>query len=293
MAKSQKMLIFSWFYRQNCRPGNFSFDALLTEAVTATLDTSRTNPEAFVQHNAKRYWNWLLEQQQTDVGNGITPIFWIRDRSFRAVQWWAFTFNPNISKKEQRKKIAMQARPNILRRIDLLTDTKYEALGCFASDYSGASDTVLTPRGNEGGIDFFAKIMIPGRAHVFQGENGPLRIVGQSKKYTSPVSGEKAQLLISSINDVKHNYHTVSKVTPSWFRATKGPIAGWLIAHSGFQSGCLTRAKDHGIFTSDSIDLAEIFCGSHHMPIDRSAEYRANYFTSVFTDYCNSHFPKL
>ena len=45
----------------------------------------------------------------------------------------------------------LRHRPAILSMIDALTDREFEALACVALRLVGATETALTPRGNEGG----------------------------------------------------------------------------------------------------------------------------------------------
>jgi hypothetical protein len=62
---------------------------------------------------------------------------------------------------------------------------------------------------------------------------------------------------------------------PTWFHSAKGPIIGLIISHSGFQSGAEDTAKNHGILTADTMDLAEIAARSRRIPESLGAEDRA------------------
>ena len=146
----------------------------------------------------------------------------------------------------------------LLKRIDALNSRRYEALGCLASILSGADRHLLTPPGNEGGIDFFSRIRQPANNHVFSGSYAPIRVIGQSKKYTSKVTVSKVREFVTAIDQAKHRYKRAGELVPDWFSSMQGPIIGWMIAHSGFQSGAADLAKDQGIILSDSSDIAEI-----------------------------------
>ena len=122
----------------------------------------------------------------------------------------------------------------------------------------GATRTYLTQPGNEGGVDFFALIPAPGRCHLFSGTSGPLRIVGQSKRYDSPVEVGRVRDFITTLENVKKRQPSVESHVPNWFRTARGAIVGWIIAHRGLQSGALQMAVDHGIVVADSLDMAEI-----------------------------------
>ena len=135
---------------------------------------------------------------------------------------------------------------------------QYEALGIVVCELIGASKTYLTPPGNEGGIDFFALMALPSKFHLFRQSRGPLRIVGQSKQHKSPVAVGDVRDFITALDNVRKRQPTVEPHVPTWFRAAHGPILGLLCGHRGFQSGAENMARDHGIVTADSLDLAEV-----------------------------------
>lgn len=54
-------------------------------------------------------------------------------------------------------------------------------MSCAICDLLGADKISLTAPGNEGGVDFFARISFPQKAHFLFGTKGPIRIVGQCK----------------------------------------------------------------------------------------------------------------
>jgi len=161
--------------------------------------------------------------------------------------------------------------------IDGLNDREYEALACVSLGLVGASETFLTPPGNEGGVDFFALLPSLGRCHLFAGGHYPLRIIGQSKKYASAVEAGEFKEFLTTIEEVKHGGQSkTEKIVPPWFRAAYGPIVGLVIAHSGFQSGAETRARQHGVITADSLDMAEIVALSRAIPEHLGSGGRAN-----------------
>ena len=104
-----------------------------------------------------------------------------------------------------------------------------------------------------------------------------MRVVGQCKKYTSPVQVSAVKEFIETLEDVKHRGEPkIEGQTPSWFHATRGPIVGLFVAHSGFQSGAETKARNHGIIAADSLDLAEIMAASERIPEDITLGARAD-----------------
>jgi len=272
---SDKQRIFDWLYRSEFASGVLEFDELLIPAAENALGKSRFDAEGFAYKNRFKYWNWLLQRLDLDKRRGLSPLFVVRDQSARRVSWYPRYFSKESTAKEKRKISMIRARPSIVRKIDLLTDRQYEALGCVISHLAGADRVLLTPRGNEGGIDFFASIILPGTLHVFSGKHGPLRVVGQCKKYDSKVGIEKIREFAQTLTQVKNQNPTVEKHVPAWFRAAYGPVVGWMIAHKGFQSGSESMAKNHGILWSDSLDLAEVAAISRRLNGSESSRSRA------------------
>lgn len=152
------------------------------------------------------------------------------------------------------------SRPFVLRKIDAMTDREYEALACVACAAIGGLKTHLTPPGNEGGIDFFATLSIKTQTHVLSAAGTELRIVGQCKKYSLPVAVDKLEQFITTMQNIRHRSERVRRHIPTWFDESRGPILGWVMSHSAFQTGAADEAKNHGIILSDTLDLAELIC---------------------------------
>ncbi len=141
--------------------------------------------------------------------------------------------------------------------------------------FSGARETLLTPAGSEGGIDFFALIDVPGKCHLFSGATGPLRVVGQSKKYSSAADLGVVRDFITAIENVRKRQPSVERRIPLWFRTSRGPVVGFLVAHNGLQSGAESMARDHGIVVADSLDLAEVAALSRRLAVHADPHCRA------------------
>jgi len=250
--------IMSWFYRQVFPQGILEFDEALAEAVISTLSKSPIDTERYVHVNGKRHWNALMQRLDDDKKLGRSPLLQIEDMMSRRFSWVPRNISAIGSAREKQKAHRLSSRPLILQMIDDLTDREYEALGCVISKMIGASHTLLTHRGNEGGVDFFALINIPAKCHVFGGYCRPLRVIGQAKKYQGKVQVDEIRELITTIQDIQYRNPTIEPLVPTWFRTAHGLLVGWLIAHNGVQSGGVNRARNHGIIISDSIDLAEI-----------------------------------
>jgi hypothetical protein len=256
---SDKNRILEYFTRKDLPLGILDFADLLSEAVKQVLCRDGMENEIYTQANINRFWSAIKELEEKDVKRGLRPLFLIKDAYSKRVSSF---FDSNIYKISPLKFKLLKARSNILRIIDSINDRQFEALCCFACALFGSQNYILTPHGNEGGIDFLASIRFSDTAHYLFGINGPLRIVGQCKKYSSPVQVDEIRNFNSTLNDVYHLSEKVRGIIPGWFRSAKGPIIGWFIGHAGFQSGAEDRAKNFGIITSNSRDLAELIAGS-------------------------------
>ncbi|MDD3704478.1 MAG: restriction endonuclease [Clostridiaceae bacterium] len=266
---SDKSKILYYFTRKEADDRIHFFQDLFKRAVTLTLFKSGDELEKYVEVNINRYWNYILRLQQQEKEKGIVPTFNIEDELLKKVSW--YTKNKDINIK--RKMHLLKARTKILNTIDKFDNRKYEALACVVCKLLGAKNIVLTPSGNEAGIDFMATINFSSNAHYFFGINGPLRIIGQCKKYSSDVQVDSIKEFNSTLLDVFSLTEKVRKVLPNWFITSKGPIIGWFIGHNGFQSGAESRAKNYGIITSDSRDLAELIsCSKKFFPLDSPDE---------------------
>lgn len=276
---SEKERIINWLYRQAFSDAILSFDDILFEAVSTVLHKAPMEVEAFVHRNQHNYWNNLLEQQDIDLRLGRVPLFLIPDTTTRKMLWTAGNFSCCKSSKDKSYVLRLQTRPYVMQNIDVLSDRDYEALGCMVCELIGATYVKLTPPGNEGGIDFFALVNLPSKSHIFRGDCRPIRIVGQSKMYRSRVGVDKVKELCETLNNVRNLNPAVFRHIPSWFLSSSGPIVGWLVTHSGLQSGAVTHAKNNGIIVSDSKDIAEIVALSRKLdvslePIGRAALIR-------------------
>lgn len=259
---SDKEKIFNYLSANSLATGIVDFEEWLIIAAEQALRKSRIDAESFSGANLTMYWNWLLELIDDDVQRGLNPLVNVRDRTAKTFSCFNKDLIADTDPKRKRLGALCQSRPEILGVINGMDSRQYEALGCLASRLAGAENVFLTARGNEGGIDFFARIPLPGKTHVFSGGTGPLRIVGQCKKYETKVGVDKMDQFIQTLSFVRHKSPRVLSVLPNWFTTSKGPIVGWMVAHKGFQSGTLGEANNQGIVCSDSRDIAEIIAKS-------------------------------
>lgn len=234
------------------------FDGVLTDAAERALGKTRIEAEAFTRVNARKYWNWVARQRDDDIRAGLNPCFSLTDPGLRRCAWLPWTLSQSANANEQRLAVLLRSRPQIQTGIDALDEREYEAMGCLVCDVIGASHLHLTPRGNEGGMDFLAILEFSFMPHVFKGMRGAILIVGQCKKYAEPVQVDRVEQFIKTVENVRHRAPRVTPHLPPWFHDCNGPIVGWMIAHNGVQVGGRDEAKQHGVVLSDSRDLAEI-----------------------------------
>lgn len=273
---SETELILKWLYREVFPSGILSFDDLHIIAATRALGKSSIDAEAYVQNNLMRHWNALIQRLDYDRNLGRKPIFSVRDLFTRRLTWYPKNLVMFPRNKDRRLGVSLSSRPLMLRMIDSLSDREYEALACVIINFAGGSRIKLTPPKKEGGIDLFAIVNFPSKSHIFGGTYKPLRIIGQVKKYNKSVQVSEVKELITTIDQVKNQNPCVEYLVPPWFRTASGPIVGWLIAHSGVQSGGITQAKNHGIIISESLDLAEVGSLSRHLDETLAPEHRVD-----------------
>lgn len=270
MAVPEKPALLRWLYRLEIY-GVVSLRDTLQRGAQVVLGKDVISAEAYVESNAGTVWGHVLQAQEADEKRGISRIFEAVDPVALTLRCYGLNRSP------ARRAARLRHRPAMLNMIDALTPREYEALACVSMDLIGATKTLLTPSGTEGGVDFFALIPSLGRCHLFSGNSHPIRIIGQSKKYANALQPDKFKEFLTTIDEVKHGGEPkTEKVVPTWFRAVPGPIIGLMIAHSGFQEGAKTRARKHGVIIADSLDLAEMTALSKRIPEHLASAARAS-----------------
>ena len=273
---SDKQRLIDWFYRTTFPNGVLQFDAYLLEAVTSALGKSVPDAQAYIETNRTRVWNWVSEQNDADTKDGLHPVFVQKDSNSRRFAWYAHELEMSCHSKFKRRSAQLKSRPLILQKIDSMTARDFEILRCVACRLIGAQDVELTPRGDEGGIDFFGLVAFPGKTHFFGGSTARIRLIGQSKKYETKVSVDKIRDFMTTVEQVKHRSRDLKYPVPDWFYSHRGPILGWMISHKGFQSGAITLARSHGIILSRSTDISEIMALSRLLAQDKQPQVRAD-----------------
>lgn len=257
---SEKKDLFAALYRIEFGAGNNDFRQILSSLAESVLRRNRVDADAFADANLRKYWNWLGKEADTHSARGITPFFFLASGGVYSISSACHALTSSSDAECRLRGTRAMSRPFALRQIDAMTDREYEALACVACSAIGSLKTHLTPPGNEGGIDFFATLSIKTRTHVLSAAGTEIRIVGQCKKYSSPVAVDKLEQFITTMQNVRHRSERVRRHIPTWFDESRGPILGWIMSHSGFQTGAADEAKNHGIVLSDTLDLAELIC---------------------------------
>jgi len=261
---SQKKRILAGLRRRDFNSSLHDFRATLSGLAASELKLVATVADAFADSNLKKYWNWFLKEIDDDHDRGINPYFRVPSRQSYAFSYFSHDLLSSSNLIEQTLGQRSLSRSHMLRMIDSLTDREYEALACVASVAIGANNYHLTPPGDEGGIDFVATLKMPSSSHVFSAAGAELRVVGQCKKYADPVAVDRMDQFVQTMQNVRYRAARVQKHLPVWFDQARGPIVGWVISHSGFQSGSADEAKKHGIVLSDTLDMAELISVSEN-----------------------------
>ncbi len=272
---SEKKKLLAAFLREEINAGNIDFRHTLSTLAETILGRSRLEADAFADANLKKYWNWLAKEIDSHTIRGLVPFFSLATGGGYFISSISHELSSSSNYAEKRIGALSLSRPAILRQIDKMTDREYEALACVVCSTIGSARTQLTPPGNEGGIDFFATLSVKNSSHIFSATGTEIRVVGQCKKYTSPVTVDKLDQFITTLQNVRHRSERVRRHIPAWFDESRGPIVGWVMSHSGFQTGAADEAKNHGIILSDTLDLAEVFCFSESFHSDQVPTERA------------------
>lgn len=273
---SEKKDLLAALYRTEIGAGNSDFRQMLSSLAESALRKSRADANAFADANLRKYWNWLAKEVDGHATRGLTPFFFLASGGTYAISSGCHALVTSLNAESQLRGTRAMSRPHVLRQIDAMTDREFEALACVVCSAIGSPMTHLTPPGNEGGIDFFATLSIQTQTHVLSAPGTEIRIVGQCKKYASPVAVDKLEQFITTMQNVRHRSERVRRHIPAWFEDSRGPIIGWIMSHSGFQTGAADEAKNHGIVLSDTLDLAELVCLSSTFNPALSPTDRAN-----------------
>lgn len=270
---SEKKTILSALLRLELLPGNHSFEQLLTTLAISHLGKDPIDAERFAERNLRKYWNWFLAFTDDHKERGLSPYFLIPSGSSYSVACASYDLSMSHDSGSQLRGRDLLTRAALLNQLDALDDRTYEALAGVVCEVIGVDRFVLTPPGNEGGIDFFAHVIVRKSSSAFPVLGTRLRVVGQCKKYASALTVDKFDPFIQTMHNVRYRSDRVRSHIPSWFNESAAPIVGWIIGHSGFQTGTTDEGKQHGFYMSDSVDLAEILCQGSNGDSVRVTDY--------------------
>lgn len=272
---SDKKRILGALCRLEIGPVARDLRTTLATLACSVLKMDPADAAAFADQHLTKYRNWLVQEADQHRSRGLVAYF-------AGLSTNAFSFScpcEALCASSQADDVSLGtraiARPKLLQAIDLLSDREYEALACVAADALSAKNSLLTPAGNEGGIDFLVSLPIGVSSHIFSAPGSGLRIVGQSKKYASPLAVDRLDQFLQTMHNVRHRDSRVRAHIPAWFDQASGPIVGWIISHSGFQSGTADEAKKHGVVLSDSLDVTELISLSTSFAPGESPSARA------------------
>lgn len=256
---TEQQIILQNLYRSNHYKRVFKLYDEILYVLQNTLGQSKDDAEKAAARHEKKIWDALILKFDEEKSKGLYPTFEVADPIRRELLWF-----PAISSRDQYRerqlKLRLAYRGVIANYLDGMSSREYEALGCVVSQISGAQHCHLTPPGNEYGIDFVAILPAYGNGHLFPHTSKQIRIIGQSKKWNSPVKRSDVDLLCTTLNLVRTKGQRVLEklILPSWFISAQGPIIGCMVSHSGAQSGAIDIANDHGVIMADSRDITQI-----------------------------------
>lgn len=254
MSVNENQKIFDRIYRLKYEDKEYYFEEIIKDAILKELTKDMGTAEAIAASRLNRLWNQYKREHEKDINNGIVPLFSITNEYDKKVRWIGNTL---ISKVQRQN---YKIRPDLYKYLDSLNDREYELLLYVICELLGADKIYLTPKGNEGGIDFIARIPFSINSHFLFGIKGPIRIIGQCKQYSSKDNVGHMKEFITTMNNVYNRSYRVGEILPDWFKIENGDIIGWHISNCGHQSGALDFAKNYGILVSDSKQLIEIIC---------------------------------
>ena len=256
MSIAENREILKGIYRIKYDDKEYYFEEILKKSILKTITDDTLKAETLAGTKVNRLWNQYQKQHLEDISNGITPLFTIVNSYEKKVRWIGESIVSDIRRE------CYKIRPSLYKYFDTLNDRDYEVMACVICELLGADKISLTAPGNEGGADFFARIPFSKKSHFLFGIKGPIRIVGQCKKYANKDQVGHMKEFVTTMNNVYNKSYRVGEILPDWFKLEKGDIIGWHIANAGHQSGALDIAKNYGLLVSDTKQLIEIICTS-------------------------------
>lgn len=254
MPIDENKVILDTMYRMKYDEKIYEFEEIVKMCILKEITKDPSKAELLAHNKVKRLWNKYSRIHCEDNKNGVVTLFSIVNEYEKTLRWIGDTENYGTRRENY------FIRPDLYKYFDCLDDRQYEIMACVICEFLGADKIFLTPKGNEGGIDFLAKIPFSYKSHFLFGIKGPIRIVGQCKKYSSKDSVGHMKEFVQTLNNVYNHSYRAGEILPDWFKTEKGHIVGWHISNLGHQAGALDIAKNYGILVSDTKQLIDIIC---------------------------------
>lgn len=236
--------------------GEFSIESLCLNAISHVHGSVSMDDRVFVSRFEKSLFSDLMKYDHEHWGIGGTLTFtYIEKPSLRLR--WAFD-----DSQDRRRRQKLRHRSFAINWIESLqNDRNYEYLGGLLMRKLGASRIHITPPGNEFGIDFLAIVPAFSRSQLFISSSRGVKIVGQSKYYSTAVARGNIQAFNDCLSSIRNNREELTKIIPAWFRNWSAPLMGCFLAHNGYQHGARTIAMQNGHILLDTRAASEILVG--------------------------------
>lgn len=262
MSVDESGFVASQMFARRPTADVFSFAEWLGQlAQESGVDLS--NVESFVEANKRRLWNGVLryiDKYNHSIGFEYHRVF---DQERMLIEDRQYVLR---RKAKNGADIRLSYRWLIVDYFSKLSPRDYEFVGAMVSVILGARHATVTRGGGDGGIDFFAVVPMHGDPSLCEHGHNYIKVIGQSKKYTSRLQAEQVRSFSDVIDDIRRGSVSTSAHLPEWFSKFHAPIVGWINAHSGFQSGAIALASHRGIIVSDTPSLAQRVVKSRRLP---------------------------
>lgn len=265
MAASEQERLFAYFLR-NPPLAATGFEPWLRAAAGAVLGKAGALADSYTQANKARLWTAFSRADAELHSRGrAKPIHVLNEpsRVFRA--------RTIFDAKDPPERAVLQDRPDALQWLDGIDDRDYEFFGAVFVREIGATKVSVSRGSGDRGIDFHALLPLWGPTTITHYPRKVLRVLGQSKMYTSRVQYDKAAYLAETVDLVRKKNPEVYDQVPDWFRVASGPVVGLLVASAGISSGATTVCHDRGVFVADSLDALEEIIRSRRFRLERSS----------------------
>lgn len=153
----------------------------------------------------------------------------------------------------------VEERAEVLAALQKLTGRQFEYLcAALLVEYGVDERLVLvTPGGDEGGVDFVALLDPPARGPLNRVHRTPFRIVGQAKRYKGEVDHDKVQAFCSRVDSCRKGYGKALEKLPEWFTTRKEPILGLLMTTGTTGPSAQRVAREHVVLLFEGQQVAD------------------------------------